>query len=680
MKKNFFSRAAMIFSLFALTMTGCDNSNTSTSNNSSNNNSNPSTPISSNISHSENREHGIVFSGVEDTTINLYDDFDLLDGVKAVDGIDGELEVTIVDDDGFTNDFVASYTIIYSATNSIGETKEVERSISVSKGVNVQNGTFAYGKAYWTFDKPGGTGSISFKNGEATISVTNAGSEAWSIQLYQMGIAFEANKTYELSFDAKSTSGRSISAGFENVGANYAMMVSGYQAVTLNAGEDFVKYSVYCTPSSAVSNVKAVLYVGRNLDIDLTASKDNPIDLVVDNISVKEVVTATDNAPRFENVDNVTVSTKDEFDALPAVKAYDKNNNDISDRIEVVGEVPVSVSAQTGMMVSYRVTDDEGNFGYANRRIAYTIAKDNPWNLINEDFSNGSQGWISDVNQTNGSGDASYSAENGEMTIDIANGSSAGWHIQLYQSNITLSAGSIYRMTLIAKASTERSITLEISDPSNNYAVLYSEIYTLTTEYQTFELEYQPTKNYNAKVSLLLGGQGINTVTIDELSNAKITAEEATQIDFREYENYQLVNGDFKYGYYSWNKTLDGNGNANFNTIEDKIQIDVLANATDWQIQVSQTGLVFEANKTYKVELVASALVETTIKVEVSNNLGGTNVTEITKQEVNLTIEDETYYVEFTPEENYEQGKVALLLGESQITTITVDQVQVLVA
>lgn len=674
MNKKFFSKMAVALSLFAMSLTGCGGNNNSENSTSSS----VKEPAGNTDMSTVQKEHGIEFFGVEDIEINLYEDFDLLEGVRAVDGVDGELEVVIEDDDGFANDFVTSYTITYSATNSIGQKKEVERSISVTKGVNVQNGTFTYGKAYWTFDKPGGTATVSFNGGVATIKAEAVGTEAWALQLYQMGIAFEANKTYELSFDAKSTTGRSISAGFENVGKNYAMMADGYQAITLNANEDFKKYSIYCTPSEAVSNVKAVIYVGRNLDIDLTASRNNPIDVIIDNVSVKEVnVASSENAPRFENATYAAVTTKDQFDALPAVKAYDKNDNDISDRIKVVGEVPVSVSAETRMLVSYRVEDAEGNFAYVNRTVRYQIAKANKWNLINEDFSNGTQGWTQDVNQTNGSGNAIYTAANGEMEVDIKNGSSAGWHIQLFQTNVSLEAKSIYRMTLVAKASEVRNVTLEISDPSNNYAVLFSEIYTLSTEYQTFELEYQPTKNYNVKVSLLLGGQGANIVTIDKLANEKITAEEATQIDFRSYEPYQLVNGDFKYGYYSWNKTIDGNASANFGASDEKLNIEVLGKADDWQIQVSQTGLVFEANKTYRLELTASALVNTAIKVEISNNLGGTSVVEIKKSTVNLTTSNATYTVEFTPTEKIEKGKVALLLGESELTTVSIDEVQI---
>lgn len=673
MKKKFFSKIALVFSLFALSLTGCGNDDNTSKNNSG---TNPSNTASNNSE--VKKEYGIEFFGVEDVEINLYEDFDLLEGVRAVDGVDGELEVTVVDDDGFTNDFVSSYTIVYSATNSNGDTKEVERSISVAKGVNVQNGTFAYGKAYWTFDKPGGTASVSFSGGVAKITAESVGVEAWALQLYQMGIAFEANKTYELSFDAKSTTGRSVSAGFENVGNNYSMMADGYQAITLNAGEDYKRYSIYCTPSAPVSNVKAVIYVGRNLDIDLTASRAHPIDIIIDNVSVKEVnVASSENAPRFENADRAVVTTKDQFDALPAVKAFDKNNKDISNKIEVVGEVPVSVSAETRMLVSYRVEDDEGNFAYVNREVRYNIAKANAWNLINEDFDNGTQGWTQDVNQTNGSGNALYAVNDGAMEVDIKNGSSAGWHIQLFQTNVSLSAGSIYRMTLVAKASEARNVTLEISDPSNNFAVLFSEIFGLSTEYQTFVLEYQPNKNYNVKVSLLLGGQGSNVVTIDKLGNEKITIDEATQIDFRNYEAYQLVNGDFKYGYYNWNKTIDVANAANFTASDEKVQIEVLENADDWKIQLSQTGLNFEAGKTYKVELIASALVNTAIKVEISNNLGGTNVVVVKKETVNLTTELATYSVEFTPSENIGEGKVALLFGESELTTITIDQLQV---
>lgn len=661
MKKNFLRTLSVLISVFTLSLVGCNGGEKE-----------------SNSQIGEKLEHGITFTGVEDKTINLYEEFDLLDGVKAIDNVDGELEVEIVDDDSFTNDFIGSYTIVYSAKNSIGEEKTVERSIAVAKGVNVQNGNFSYGKAYWTFDKPGGDATIDFKNKAATITAKSTGSEAWSLQLYQTNIVFEANKTYELSFKAKSVSGRSLSAGFENVGDGYSMLVSGYQAITLQPNADYVTYSVYCTPSKDVSNVKAVVYVGRNLDIDMTASKAAPLDVTIDDINVKEIKIDNNSAPTFENADAVSIKTKDEFDKLAPVKAYDKDGKDISDKIQIVGEVPYSVSADTGMMLSYRVSDDEGNFNYINRRIAYRIAKDHPYNLINEKFDNGSQGWIADVNQTNGTAQASFAAENGEMNIEISNGSNTDWHIQLHQSNITLTANKIYKMTLEIKASANRRVTLEISDPQNNFAKIYTETYNLTTEYQTFTLEYKPTKNYNAKVSLLLGGQGANTVNVSELSNKEISESEAT-IDLRNYEAYQLVNGDFKYGYYSWNKSTNEGADATFTNANEQISVEIVAKGHDWHIQLSQSGKVFEANKTYKIEVTASALVATNIVVEVSIDGGGTSVTNVAKETINLTNVEQTFTVEFTPTERISNGKVALLLGESELTTITISSIQVAV-
>ena len=47
------------------------------------------------------------------------------------------------------------------------------------------------------------------------------------------------------------------------------------------------------------------------------------------------------------------------------------------------------------------------------------------------------------------------------------------------------------------------------------------------------------------------------------------------------------------------------------------------------------------------------------------------------KSTVNLTTSNATYTVEFTPTEKIEKGKVALLLGESELTTVSIDEVQI---
>ena len=89
----------------------------------SENSSTTSEQISGNDSQdslpSSQGQHGITWSGIESTVVQLGDEFDLLEGVKAYDGIDGELEVVIEEDDFFTPNYVSGYTITYSATNSV---------------------------------------------------------------------------------------------------------------------------------------------------------------------------------------------------------------------------------------------------------------------------------------------------------------------------------------------------------------------------------------------------------------------------------------------------------------------------------------------------------------------------------------------------------------------------------
>lgn len=616
--------------------------------------------------------HGITWEGVEDTVAPLGDAFDLLEGVHAYDGIDGELEVTIEDDDYFSSDFEAGYTITYSATNSVQTTSTVTRSIQVIRGVNVYNGNFSSGKTYWTFDKPGGNGTFSIKNSAAYIAVTDPGTEAWAIQLYQSGISFEAGKSYEMTFQAKSSSGRAISAGFENVSNNYAMLVSGYQALTLTS--EYQTYSVIASISADISLVKAVIYLGYNLSIDDTATSANPIDCTIDNIKVREVNLAPiDKAPTFQNAGPVTVSTKDQFDALPQVTAKDYLGQDITSSMTIVGEVPSNVNAQTGMMISYRVSDSEGNFGFVNRRVGFVIAKDHPYNLINADFDNGFQGWTKDVNQTNGNGNANFSSGDSKATIEIVSGSSDGWHIQLWQQNVSITSGQIYRITLIAKADVARTVVIEVSNPSNSFARVVAETLNLTTEFQTFTVEFKATISFNAKYSILLGGQGSNVVTIDKFENQQITAGEATQVDPRSYEDWQIVNSDFKYGSYGFIKEASNGALVEFGTnlSSQEVTLNVVTpGSQSWHAQLAQDGKIFSSGITYTLTLRAKVNSGTTsIDMEVTNNNGDVN---IAKKAVTLTSEYQDFTMTFTPEENYSRGKIALLIGKAS-GLITVD-------
>lgn len=620
-------------------------------------------------------EHVITWEGIDDVVIPLGEPFDLLEGVKAIDSVDGNLTVVVADDDYFDFNYVSQYTIKYEAVNSVGTKSTKFRMVQVNKGPNVLNGSFSFGTAYWRFDRPGGVGTFNVVNEEAVVSITDTGAEAWSIQLYQTGIQFARGKTYEMTFKAKSNAGRSISAGFENVSNNYAMLIPGYPAILLNS--EFQTYSAIYTASDDFGAIKAVIYLGRGLDIDSLASKTNPLDLTIDDIRIREIQVAdTEKKPVFANAAAVTVTTGDQFQALAPVTAVDYKGNDISDKIIRIGAIPESIAAETRMLISYRVTDDEGNFNFINRTVNYRIAKANPYNLINSDFNNGFQGWTRDVNQTNGTGNANFiDNSDGTVTVDILNGSNDNWHIQLFQSNVNLVAGSIYRVTFIAKASVARNLTIEISNPATGFSRIATDLVPLSTEYSTFLLEFKSTVTASAKVSLLLGAQGANQVTIDKFENEMITAQEAQTIDLRNYADYEIINSDLKYGYYGWTKEATNNSVVNFveNRENEEVSMEVVTPGTaNWHAQINQDGKKFEKDVKYTMTVTVKANDATTITMEVTNNNGETKIKD---QVINVTTEFQTFTMEFTPSATFTQGKVSLLIGKSVATTIVVSEI-----
>ena len=71
MRKKFFKSLGVLLPILALSLAGCGE----TTSDSSNNQGSP-TDSSTN---GHQKEHGITFSGVEDITIDLYQEFDLLE-------------------------------------------------------------------------------------------------------------------------------------------------------------------------------------------------------------------------------------------------------------------------------------------------------------------------------------------------------------------------------------------------------------------------------------------------------------------------------------------------------------------------------------------------------------------------------------------------------------------------
>ena len=253
----------------------------------------------------------ITWSGLGEKNIVRGDIVDLLEGVTAVDSIDGNIteDITITDDDGFTSALAGGYVVTYSVTNSTGVTETKTKSFVVSIAHNVANGDFAIDGYGWNLDIPGGAATLDYVNGKAEITITASGNAWWAIQLNQLNMIFEEGVTYKLSLKASSAEGHSLSAGFEDVNGGYAMLNPGFQTMELD--ETTQTYSIYYTAAADYANVKVVVYLGSQLPTDAIASGSHVV--IIDDVYV-EVVDAEQN---------VTFSGVDEVDAYSGTVNFD---------------------------------------------------------------------------------------------------------------------------------------------------------------------------------------------------------------------------------------------------------------------------------------------------------------------------------------------------------------------
>lgn len=469
----------------------------------------------------EKTENDITWTGLEEQVVIRGDDVDLLAGITAYDKQDGNItdKIEITDDDGFSSELAGGYQVTYSVTNSRGVTDTKVKLFTVKIGHNVANGNFDFLDYGWTLDTPGGIATANYTNGKAVIRISNPGTNWWSVQLYQSNIVFEAGKTYRLTVKASSPDGRSLSAGFEDVNNGFRMLMPGFTPIKLS--ENVTEYSLYYTAINNFSNVKVVVYLGHQLEVDEVDGEAHTV--VIEDIDIQAVNVAQN--VQFAGINAVNRNSgSGEFDLLAGVSATDKNGNDVTDKIEVFGEVANQVKNVGSYVVQYRVCLDDGSVSYANRKVTVDLPKAHPYQAINGDFELGFTGWVQDVNQTNGTGVAEYiDNKDGTVSIKVIDASNADWHIQLYQANCNLKKGEAYILRIVIKADINRKAVMEVVDPSRGFADLTPKMtIEVTNEFQTFELNFTADKDYyGIKISILLGNvdmlQPNNcTFTLDE--------------------------------------------------------------------------------------------------------------------------------------------------------------------
>jgi hypothetical protein len=479
----------------------------------------------------------ITWSGLEAQTVVRGDSVNLLQGITAIDSIDGNISgsITIKDDDLFSTHLAGGYTVEYQVTNSTGVTSTRTKQFTVLVGHNVANGDFSLGAFGWTLDNPGGASTISYVNEQAVISITNAGTSWWGIQLYQLNVMFKANTTYRGTLTARANAPRSITLGLENPDNGFAMLNPGFSPKLLSTTDS--TYEMFFTTTDALPNVKVVVYLGNQLDEDLVDGA--PRVVTIDNIKFEEVV--RDTSVVFSGLESVEVVSGSEVpNPLTGVTAM-AGTTDLTSQITVLGALPLNALVNSTYYVTYLIARSGGAVAYATRQFFYRLPKDFEYQAVNGRFDFGFLGWTQDVIQTLGTGQADFTDnKDGTVSVKVINPSSAAWHIQLQQASSTFRAGESYVARAVVKADAARSIIMEVVHPAGGFVPIgNSQAVTMnvTTEYQTFEMYFTADKDYEGgKIGLLLG----NTDGLQP-SNVTFTVDE---LDFYKYDPFnEEMNG-----------------------------------------------------------------------------------------------------------------------------------------
>lgn len=611
----------------------------------------------------------ITFSGILDgtQTIAYESEFNVLQGVTATgnNGVDYTAQITYTTTASVSSSHMLDTTkagnvaIRYQVT--VGSlVAQKWRYINVESPERpdglVVNGDFSLGTTFWddpsvVFQGDGGTIQMSVEDGALKAEVV-AGTNPWTPRFGQMGIPFEKDKAYLVTFDAKSSVEKTIQIQFGELLPS-APWFTLFSNTTRKITTDWETYEIefFMTADNPRGGILFELGTVSGSTVDAT--------LWFDNIDIVETTPSEDTtAPVFSGLTaSRSVMVGSTFDPMAGVMATDDRDGDVTADIEVVikdgeGNVVTAVdTAATGTYeLTYTVADSAGNEAtfvvtvevvsllfsgtnlVANPLFEAALDAEKPeWAIWHQDgyWAQPAPVVVHGIDTTEG-----------VYNVDITGGGDAKWAVQLFQEGyITLVEGKTYRLQFEVKAEAARqiSVALGYGDPWVEYARLNDQ--PITTDFEVYEFLFTVTKPTHAvKLVFELGAHA--QFADGEVSIKEVKLQEALLPEI--VKNSTFDDLGWSLWFQDWGDapavTLDTNGGT-FNITTDK------PGDAGWAIQFNQ-GVALEANKTYVLTFDAKALVARDINVKLF--LPDVWIFHVEELDYMLTTTMDTYTIEFT--------------------------------
>ncbi len=357
----------------------------------------------------------------------------------------------------------------------------------------VANGNFENGTTGWTFysdgvaayatSTPGSSGS----GNAMQVTITTEGT---NVQIYQYGIMLQPNTSYQLSFDAYSSSGHDVEFSLQQHGSPYTNY--GLASRRFDLGTNWQSFSVVFTTSgftNAVSDARLMAWLapydvaGDRFYVDnvqLAKTSDLvPTPPVITVQPVTQTVTAGQTAAF-----SITASG-----TAPLAYQWQKNSADIAGATNSSYTTPATASADSGATYRCVVTNPAGSLTSQSALLCVSSAA--PTILTNGTFESGTSGWSF---YTNGAG--SYSAVSPGATgsgkaLEVVI-TTEGTNVQLYQYGITLQPNTSYRLNFDGYSTAGHDLEVTLSQhvsPYTSYG-LSGRVFNLTTSWQSFSVTF----------------------------------------------------------------------------------------------------------------------------------------------------------------------------------------------
>ncbi|MCU4768258.1 immunoglobulin-like domain-containing protein [Bacillus toyonensis] len=368
----------------------------------------------------ESKDEVPVLTVPAEATINIEDKFDPMSGVSATDKEDGDITSKVTVDGSVNASKPGTYELTYTVLDSKGHTVIAKQTVTVKQKVETTNEapvltvpfttTLRVGEA---FDPMAGVTASDKEDGNLTNKIKYKGNvdtskpgkyivEYWAVDskgvnttATQSVIVKENEETPDMEPKLTVPTRTTI-----NVGDKFNPL-SGVKAIDNEDGDITDKVTV----DGSVDASKPGTY---ELTYTVSDSKGHTV-TAKQTVTVKQKVESKDEDPVLTVPTEVTLHVGDKYSPLSGVKAIDKEDGDITDKVIHMGEVDTSKAGN--FEVKFLVRDASGNEVTATQKVTVKDTdtengSDNSNNNTNsgegpDNSNNTTTGNISDNNNTN---------------------------------------------------------------------------------------------------------------------------------------------------------------------------------------------------------------------------------------------------------------------------------------